>query len=123
MLGMGNLTARDLAANDLRPLFTGTPLRPDADCPRALVTPVPPMTNPCVAQPVDIDQPLPETGNWVGFLKILLKTELEMHQGDDDACASVLERFKAITTTNAAKEYMQFMGEKIAALRASAVNA
>ena len=123
MLGMGNLTARDLAANDLRPLFTGTPLRPDADCPRALVTPVPPTTNPCAAQPVDIDQPLPETGNWVGFLKILLKTELEMHQGDQAACAGVLERFKTITTTNAAKEYMQFMGEKIAAVRASAVNA
>lgn len=123
MFGMGYLTERDHAAKDLRPLFTGTPLRPDADCPRALVTPVAPTTNPCVAQPIDIDQPLPETGNWVGFLKILLKTELEMHHGDDDACASVLERFKAITTTNAAKEYMQFMGEKIAAVRASAANA
>jgi len=98
-------------------LFTGTPLRADADCPRALVTPVPPTTNPCAAQPVDIDQPLPETGNWVGFLKILLKTELEMHQGDDDACAGVLARFKAIATTNAAKAYMQTMGDKIAAAR------
>jgi len=35
----------------------------------------------------------------------------------------VLARFKAITTTNAAKGYMQFMGEKIAAVRASAASA
>lgn len=118
MLGMGHLTQRDLAANDLRPLFTGTALRSDNDCPRTLVTPVPPIVSNDAGAPVDIDQPLPTTGNWIGFLRILLKTELEMHQGDDAACAEILKRFQTITTTGAAKNYIQMMGEKIAAARA-----
>lgn len=63
MLGMGHLTRRDQAANDLRPLFTNTPLRSDADCPRTLYFPVPPIQKLNSTKPIDIDRPLPETGN------------------------------------------------------------
>lgn len=120
MLGMGHLTARDEAANDLRPLFENASLRPDADCPRTLNFPVSPIQNLNKPAPVDIDQPLPDTGNWVGFLKILLKTELEMCEDGEDAKDEILTRFQQITTISAAKVYMQTMGEKIDAMRSSA---
>ena len=117
MLGMGPLTQRDKVANDLRPLFEHSTLRSDADCPRTLNFPVPPIQNLNKTTPVDIDQPLPQSGNWVGFLKILLKTEMEMCHGDENAQAEILKNFRNITTTSAAKAYMQSMGTKIEALR------
>ena len=117
MLGMGHLTNRDQAANDLQPLFTNTPLRSDADCPRTLNDPVPPIRKLGSTTPIDIDLPLPQTGNWVGFLKILLKTELDLCDGGDEAKAEILKRFQQITTTGEAKAYMQAKGERIAAVR------
>lgn len=119
MLGMGHLTQRDQAANDLRPLFTNTPLRSDADCPRTLNDPVPPIQKLNSTKPIDIDRPLPQTGNWVGFLKILLKTELDLCDEGDDAKAEILKQFQQITTTAEAKTYMQRMGERIAEVRGS----
>lgn len=117
MLGMGHLTQRDLAANDVRPLFASSPLRSEADCPRTLNFPVLPIQALNKVEPVDIDQPLPETGNWVGFLKILLKTELEMCSGGSDEKDAILKNFKKITTISAAKNYIQAMGEKIDVMR------
>lgn len=117
MLGMGRLTQRDEAANDLRPLFENSPLRNDGDCPRTLNFPVPPIQNLTKATPVDIDQLLPKTGNWVGFLKILLKTELEMCRDGDDAKDDILKSFQQIATISAAKAYVQSMGQRIEALR------
>ena len=122
MLGMGHLTNRDQAANDLRPLFTNTPVRSDADCPRTLNNPVPPIQKLTGTKPIDIDHPLPETGNWVGFLKILLKTELDMCTDGDDAKAEILKRFQQITTTGEAKEYMRGMGERVAGRRGVATS-
>ncbi len=122
MLGMGHLTQRDEAANDLRPLFDHSSLRSDADCPRTLNFPVPPITTLPKVAPVDIDQALPESGNWVGFLKILLKTELEMCEDGDGAKDEILKSFQQITTISAAKDYMQSMGVRIDALRNRNVN-
>ena len=117
MLGMGHLTHRDEAANDLRPLFEHSALRADQDCPRTLNSPVPPIQN-LNREPInEIDQPLPASGNWVGFLNILLKTELEMCHGDENEQADVLKNFQEITTTSAAKAYIQSMGTKIETLR------
>ena len=117
MLGMGHLTHRDEAANDLRPLFEHSALRADEDCPRTLNSPVPPIQN-LNREPInEIDQPLPASGNWGGFLNILLKTELEMCHGDENEQGDVLKNFQQITTTSAAKAYIQTMGAKIEALR------
>lgn len=117
MLGMGHLTHRDEAANDLRPLFEHSALRADQDCPRTLNSPVRPIQN-LNREPInEIDQPLPASGNWVGFLNILLKTELEMCHGDENEQADVLKNFQEITTTSAAKAYIQTMAAKIEALR------
>jgi hypothetical protein len=117
MLGMGSLTQRDAAANVLQPLFEHSVLRADEDCPRTLVSPVPPIQNLNKEAINEIDQPLPASGNWVGFLNILLKTELEMCHGDESAQAKVVKNFQQITTTSAAKAYIQTMGARIEALR------
>lgn len=114
---MGHLTNRDQAANDLRPLFTNTPLRSDADCPRTLNDPVPPIQKLSSTKPIDVDRPLPQTGNWADFLKILLKIELDLCDEGDGAKAEILKQFQQITTTGEAKAYMPAMGQRIAAVR------
>jgi phospholipase C len=119
MLGMGHLTQRDAAANVLQPLFEHSVLRSDEDCPRTLVSPVPSIQNLNKGAVTEIDQPLPASGNWVGFLNILLKTELEMCNGDGNALTDAVKNFQQITTTSAAKAYIQTMGAKIEALRNS----
>ena len=79
--------------------------------------PVPPIQKLSSTKPIDINRPLPQTGNWVGFLKILLKTELDLCDGGDEAKAEILKRFQQITTTGEAKAYMQAKGERLAAVR------
>ena len=117
MLGVKHLTDRDEAAADLRHLFEHSALRSDAECPRTLVSPVAPIIKTGQEKIVDIDQALPESGNWLGFLHILLKTELELAGNDEGKHADILANFKKIKTISAAKSYMQVMGEKLEALR------
>lgn len=114
--GMGSLTKRDEAANDLIHLFAGQPLRGDDACPKVLVSPAPSSPDAQIEVPREIDQPLPVSGNWLGFLQILLKSELEEAAGDAAAQAAILGAFDGIKTTTQAKAYMQRMGER--ALRA-----
>jgi phospholipase C len=66
------------------------------------------------------DEPLPDSGNIIGFLQILLKTELECSQlnGEDEAeRARILENYKNINTKNKAQAYVKYMREKIEATR------
>jgi len=69
---------------------------------------------------VDHDEPLPDSGNIVGFLQILLKTELECCQlnGEDEAeQARILENYKKIDTKNKAQAYVKYMRDKIEATK------
>jgi phospholipase C len=62
------------------------------------------------------DEPLPEFGNIIGFLHILLKTELECSQlnGEGEAeQARILENFKQLDTKNKAHAYVKYMSDKI----------
>jgi phospholipase C len=134
LLGMNPLTKRDECANDLRHLLTNS--APREDCPKTLVSPA---TAPShrgifekeliavehwVEEAVDKveavlgvhDEPLPESGNIIGFLQILLKTEMECSQlnGDDEAeQARILENYKQINTKNKARDYVKYMRDKI----------
>ncbi len=113
LFGMDPLTNRDRAANDLIHLFADQPLRGDADCPKELVTPVPSTLDAMIDPPQEIDQPLPGSGNWLGFLQILLKTELEQAAGDEAAQAKILQAFEGIESTTQARAYLQRMGERV----------
>jgi phospholipase C len=113
MLGMEPLTERDRCANDLRALLAIQEPREDGDCPRTLASPVPPAQIFTEETITEIDQPLPESGNWIGFMQILLKTELEMSRTDEKAQAEILQNYRKITTASAAKAYIQSIGAKI----------
>ncbi|MGP0059059.1 MAG: hypothetical protein ACLPID_07225, partial [Beijerinckiaceae bacterium] len=62
------------------------------------------------------DEPLPDSGNIIGLLHVLLKTELEcakMDGQDEDAQALIYENFKRIDTHGKAQAYVKAMAEKI----------
>ena len=66
------------------------------------------------------DEPLPDSGNIIGFLQILLKTELECGQlnGEGEAeQARILENYKQIDTKNKAQAYVKYMRDKIEATK------
>ena len=63
-----------------------------------------------------MDEPLPESGNIIGFLQILLKTELECSQlnGEGEAeQAKILENYKNINTKRKAQDYVEYMIDRI----------
>jgi hypothetical protein len=65
-----------------------------------------------------IDEPLPKSGNVIGFLHILVKTELECSRlnGDGEAeQASIIENFKKITTKRQAQAYGKSILDKVEA--------
>ena len=147
LMGMKALTNRDGSANDLRHLLTNP--APREDCPKTLVSPVTAsahrgivekeliagithLVEEAVAEVETVidevlgtvhDEPLPDSGNIIGFLQILLKTELECSRrnGEDEAeQARILENYKQIDTKNKAQAYVRYMKDKIEATKQSA---
>lgn len=140
LLGMKPLTKRDESAKDLRHLLTNP--APREDCSKTLVSPATASSHRGIFEKELIagieevvgkvetvidevlgtvhDEPLPDSGNIIGFLQILLKTELECSQlnGDDEAeQARILENYKKINTTNKAQAYVKYMRDKIEATK------
>ena len=141
LLGMKPLTKRDEAANDLRHLLANP--GPREDCPQTLVSPITASSHRdkdliggiihLVEEAVEEvetvidevlgtvhDEPLPDSGNIIGFLHILLKTELECSRrnGEDEAAqARILENFKKINTKNKAQAYVKHVRDKLDATK------
>jgi phospholipase C len=144
LLDMAPLTKRDLAANHVLHLLTES--TPRTNCPTTLVSParlnrggpvedlkegiaalghaaqdIEGATERAVEGVRDAsgglaDEPLPDSGNIIGFLHILLKTELECAktaEQDEDAQASIYANFKRIDTHGKAQAYVKVMAEKI----------
>ena len=114
---MKPLTNRDAQAKDVLHLLTAT-VRDD--CPCTLPDPVryrdssPPTPEPSAAM---LDLRLPNSGNLIGFLHILLKTELELAGGDTATRAEIQKLYKTITTTGAAVALARRLWDKIEAAR------
>lgn len=110
LLGMKPLTARDAAANDLGHLLTLRVPRDDDDCPRTLPSPAPMIPSQPVAPDEGsantADDSLPESGNVIGFLHILLKAELELGAKTQSEQEKILENFRKITTKGRARDYI-----------------
>lgn len=108
LLGMNSLTARDKAANDLGHLLTCSV--PRDDCPRTLPSPAPVIPRkPAAAHEGSAnttDDSLPESGNVIGFLHILLKAELEFGGKTKAEQKKILENFRKITTKGQARDYI-----------------
>ena len=116
-LDLPPLTCRDAQANDLLHLLD-SPGRRDEDCPWALV-------EPALPEPVvDIegdgtdnaapDASLPEGGNTTGFLRILLKAELELAGSDRGRAEGIVHEFARISSTAQARDYVERMWHTIA---------
>jgi phospholipase C len=107
-----HLTQRDLAAKDFMVPWATTTLR--TNCINNLPYSIPPTASkaalpqitPEVQAAIDL-QPLPESGNLIGFLHIALKTEVELSDGSDESKKAIIEKFeREVKTRGDAKEYM-----------------
>ena len=109
---IGCLTDRDSKANDLTPLLTLSEVR--KDCLKTLDNPV------AIAQPPALSQEeqhridrelLPESGNTIGFMFILLKTKIELSDGSPETRERLIEEFKAVKTRGQARAYARTVTE------------
>jgi phospholipase C len=131
LLKINPLTNRDASANDLRHLLTNS--SPREDCSTTLVSPATASVHRGIFGKIETviddvlgnilavdDEPLPDSGNIVGFLHILLKTELECSRlnGEDEAeQARILENYKKINTKNKAQAYVKHVKDEIEATK------
>jgi phospholipase C len=119
LFDLHTLTARDAAAEDLGHLASLTSPRTDcvtslqlgpADAPRAELTP---------EQQVERDaEPLPESGNEIGFLHVAAKTELELTRDRAERDA-IFERVKQIRTRGELRAYLAHVRALVDAARAA----
>jgi phospholipase C len=115
-LDLAPLTCRDAQANDLLHLLAG-PLREDGNCPGTLVEPARPEPVGAAEDrgaPIDADDaPLPETGNAIGFLHVLLKAELDRTGPDRGRAERIVQQFKTMTSFAHARAYVERMWHEI----------
>lgn len=124
LYSLGNLTARDAAANSLRALLTLDQAR--TDCPAEITAQAPPAgatASRAVSASDDLADPtpLPDKGNAIGFLGIAAKTDIELQGGTEAARAAVLARVQAIQTKGQARQYFQEVWAKLQAAKAGQV--
>lgn len=118
LLGMKALTARDAAAKDVLHLLSLP--SPRTDCP--LTLPSPAAEKP--AAPVEassrlIGDSLPESGNVIGFLHILLKAELELRARTKAEQEAIVRKFQQMTTKSQARDYILSVRAMMQAARLS----
>jgi phospholipase C len=134
LFGLPALTARDKAANDLRPLLTAP--EPRTDAPARLHDPAPPAPRPAAetaeaagalgggtpgggALAARDREPIPQTGNLPGFLAIMLKTDAELSAGDDEREAA-RARHATVSTRGDARAYIAYVMAKARTAKAAA---
>lgn len=105
---MNALTDRDESAYDLTSLLTCK--KPRTDCPSSLPAPVKLSSQAYIAPSAEEmeairQKPLPESGNMIGTLGILLKEEVALLATDDESKQSIIESFKCIKTYGQAQDY------------------
>jgi phospholipase C len=115
------LTQRDANANDLVHLLSLASPRTDL-APLPLLTPplvaATPVMTPERRAALDLE-PLPRSGNLIGFLAVAHKAELELAGRNLQLRAAATEQFKSIRTRGQARAYMYLVKQKIAAAKAS----
>lgn len=120
LYGVPPLTNRDKTANDVTGLLSLS--SPRTDCPTTLSRPAPAAVQaprPKTMQAELDQQPLPDSGNLLGFLGIVLKTDIELSEADEAETAAKIERVKRIKTAGEAKAYASEVYAKAKAARAA----
>lgn len=107
-LGLPHLTARDEHANDLWHLLSEP--APRTDIPLPLPDPVKRPSAPragLVGTPPPANQALPPSGNMIGFLQVLLKTEIELAEANGErGIKDIVADFRKISTHDHAIDYV-----------------
>lgn len=118
LYGTGFMTQRDQGANDLTSLLSMS--TPRTDCPTTLVDPAPgKAASPAAGLRPDDASPLPESGNAIGLLQILMKTDIDLTRGDPDEIAAIKARVAAIKTIGQAEAYALDVAAKANLARAA----
>jgi phospholipase C len=113
LYNMPPLTERDQKANDIRHLFSLP--TPRTDCPAQLNDPAPAAASVESVDITDITQePLPQSGNMLGFMRNLLKADLETSSGNEAEKAAIIAKFDNIKTNADADAYANYVMAKIA---------
>ena len=120
LFGLKALTQRDAAANSVLALLSLA--APRTDCPMSLSTsaPVIKAASPTVAasqQQQSDAAPLPASGNLIGALSNLRKTDVELSSGTPAEVAAINARVAAIQTRGDARAYAETVMNKVAAVR------
>jgi phospholipase C len=124
LYGVPPLTDRDKEAHDVIGLLSRP--SPRTDCPTTLKGPAPAAAEPPVPRATrsQLDrEPLPESGNVIGFLGIMLKTDIELSEGNEAETAAKVKRVKRIETRGEAQAYAMEVYAKAKAARAERVRA
>jgi phospholipase C len=105
LYGTGFMTQRDAKANTLTHLLSLS--EPRTDCPTTLNNPAQAMVRAATPAGLSTDDtsPLPESGNGIGFLQILVKTDIELTRGDPAEIAAIQAKVAAIKTVGEAEAY------------------
>ncbi len=118
LYGLPPLTNRDKTANDVIGLLSLS--APRTDCPTTLSRPAPAAVQAPLPKTMQAEldqQPLPDSGNVLGFLGITLKTDIELSEGDEAETAAKIQRVKRIKTAGEAKAYASEVYAKAQAAR------
>jgi phospholipase C len=123
LFGLAPLTQRDAAASGVEHLLSLS--TPRTDCPLSLNSPAPLMM--AKKAPLADEesaardmQPVPRTGNMVGTLQVMRKTEIELSGGTPAERAAIQARFDAIQTRGQARDYIASVMEKVGSARKAA---
>jgi phospholipase C len=110
IVGVGSLTERDKAANDVQHLLSLPTAR--TDCPETVVANTHDLVQPTVES--DDHLSIPDTGNPEGMLLTALKTELSLiPEGDLPARDLALARFDQLETRGEARDYLEEIASRI----------
>jgi phospholipase C len=114
------LTKRDAAANSVLHLLSLSEPRTDVpDFSRAEPRPVPARPRTTAEERARMDTlPVPHRGNLPGVLRIMLKTEVELSGGTPPELAAIQARYAAVRTRGEARAYIEFVMEKLRAVKA-----
>lgn len=120
LFGYGPLTSRDRLANNLLGVLTLS--EPRTDCLKTLPDPVPKEMDPKlqineIEEAILLQQPIPKSGNLIGFLQIALKSNLEVVGENYTERMAAIELFKAIRTRQDAKIYIEHVVKKVQAVK------
>ncbi len=121
LFGIGSLTKRDANANNVLHLLSEPTLR--TDCPFILNDPAPAMKRAILplsaeAQTAIDLEPIPDSGNFIGFLHVMLKTDFELSSRTEAEKVAILARFQLIKTRGEADAYISEVMSKVAAEKA-----